>query len=423
VRPGSNPALLRVVALADTDSYVKWAAALLGSRADAVTPSLLVVQTPLVVSDSQLAAALAGSGLDDRVVRRIDYAALLAALRAQKPDAVLIAARGPLVRVLARLVATLEPRPVIVTGLPGISIPATRKALFYRTQCDLFVLHSLREVREFTALAARLGLSQRFALSRLPFAQVGAAARVQHPDFGGTDLVFAAQAIVPRERRDRDRVVRMLRDAARADPTRRVVVKVRAMAGERQTHHERDDYAGLIAELGEVPDNLVLSSAPMARALDSAEGLVTVSSTAAIEAVARGIPVVALDTFGVDEALINTVFEGSGLFGGEGRAIARDFSHPRPEWLCENYFHASSEDDWVERLAALTVLRHRGRLPGREPLARRGGALRDAFERKQVLGREDRTLSGALAFAIGTPVRAVLLLLRGMRRPVHAAHS
>ena len=37
-------------------------------------------------------------------------------------------------------------------------------------QSDLFVLHSTREVEAFTALARRRGLSQRFALARLPFA-------------------------------------------------------------------------------------------------------------------------------------------------------------------------------------------------------------------------------------------------------------
>ena len=128
---------------------------------------------------------------------------------------------------------------MIVTGLPGISIPATRKALLYRTQCDLFVLHSHREVREFGELAVEKGFEQRFALSRLPFAQiaVGAAAGPR-----GTDLVFAAQAVVPLERADRTRVARMLVAAATADPSRRVVVKVRAVKGESQTHAERDGY-------------------------------------------------------------------------------------------------------------------------------------------------------------------------------------
>ena len=143
---------LRVVAVADTDSYVKWAAALLGSRPDAVDGRLLVLDTPLVVSEAQQRSALAGSGLTD--VWRVSFDDLPARLAERDPDVVLLAARGPLVRVLARVVRTCVPSSVIATGLPGISVPATRKALVYRASCDVFVLHSHREVREFTALAS-----------------------------------------------------------------------------------------------------------------------------------------------------------------------------------------------------------------------------------------------------------------------------
>jgi hypothetical protein len=403
---------LRVVGIADTDSYVKWAAALLGSEEwDA---ELLVLETPVVVSASQEQAALAGAGLAR--VSRVAYEELAGQLQRLRPDAVLIAARGPLVRVVARLVAGLSPRPIIVSGLPGISIPATRKALVYRTQCDLFVLHSRREVREFAALAAANGMSQRFALTRLPFAERSSAveARLAQADAaGGTDLVFAAQAIVPREREDRLQVARLLVRAAQADPARRVVLKLRARAGEYQTHHEEDALEDLVASLGPVPTNLVLSTAPMAKALSTAEGLVTVSSTASIEAVARGIPVIVLDTFGVDPALINEVFRDSGLFGGEDDVVARRFRHPSASWLRDNYFHAAADDDLPLLLDDLVARRREGRLPAKPALARVGGALRDAWERKLVLGARDRTPGGRAAMVIGMPLRAVV---RGARR-------
>ncbi|MGC5223919.1 DUF6716 putative glycosyltransferase [Micromonospora sp. DT81.3] len=398
---------LRVVGIADTDSYVKWGAALLGSRPDAIDARMLVLETPLVVSAAQQSAALTGSGLDSRRVRRVAYDALAGALSRRQPDAVLLAARGPLVRVLARLVAAAVPSAVIVTGLPGISIPATRKALLYRTQCDLFVLHSHREVREFGELAVEKGFEQRFALSRLPFAQIGSG-----PTSGArsTDLVFAAQAVVPLERADRTRIARMLVAAATADPSRRVVVKVRAVKGESQTHAERDGYPELLGELGALPSNLVISRGPMARALDTAEGLVTVSSTAAIEAVARRIPVIALDTFGVEADLINTVFRESGLFAHEDAVIDRAFRHPEPSWLRDNYFHDPGDDDWIGALDESVALRRSGALQRHPPLVRRGGRLRDAWERKQVLGRLDRSAVGCFALVVGTPLVRVARL-------------
>jgi hypothetical protein len=399
----------RIVALADTDSYVKWAAALLGGLGEGWDASLLVVQTPLVVSPAQLRSALSGSGLAPGAVSRLEYGDLRERLQLLQPDVVVVAARGPLVRVLARDCATLSPRPVIVAGLPGISIPATRKALHYRAQCDLFIVHSRRERREFAALAAHHSFEQRFALATLPFART-TDHRVENRV--GTDLVFAAQARVPLEREDRRRVAGMLVRAARADPSRRVVVKLRAAAGEQQTHVELDGYPDLLAEFGPLPPNLVTSTESMSRALDRAEGLVTVSSTAAIEAVARGIPVVALDTFGVAPELINEVLADAGLLGGEADVVARRFRHPVAGWRDENYFHDPDAEDWVAQTDELVAARRAGALEPRAARSRRGGALRDAWERKVALGGSDRTASGSLAWMIGVPVRGAVRIVR-----------
>lgn len=414
---------LRIVALADSDSYVKWCAALLGALPDRLPGAdvaLVLVETPVVVSRAQEEAALVGSGLDPARVHRVGYHRLGAWLDAFEADAVLLAARGPAVRVLARLVAEREPRPVIVTGLPGISIPAKRGAVVYRAQCDLFLVHSVREMRAFQTLSVELGIPQTFALARLPFA----AGEVQTPE-SGTDLVFAAQAIVPRARHDRMRIAKLLVETARSDPRRRVVVKLRSAAGEKETHHEREPYPQLLAELG-APPNLVVSYEPMARALDRAEGLVTVSSTAAIEAVARGIPVIALDTFGVSKDLINQVFLDSGLLAGEEDVVARWFRHPDRGWLAENYFHEEALDDWTQRIVELVDRRRAGLLPAIEPRAKLGGPLRDAWDRRTVLGAADRSFIGRVALVTGMPVRQAVLLSRRLRdlfrRPVAVGH-
>lgn len=404
---------LRVVAVADTDSYVKWAASFIGTAPPDWAVSLVVLDTPVSVSDAQLRAALRGSGVDAAAVRRASLADLELLLAETAPDAVLLATRGPLVRVLARGVARLDPRPVVVSGLPGISIPATRRALVYRVQCDLFVLHSHREVRAFAELAALGGFDPVLALASLPFAH--RTSERPAPDAG--DLVFAAQAKVPRERADRIRIAELLVRAADADPDRRVVVKLRGSKGEHQTHAEDDPYPDLLDRLeGGMPPNLVLSTAPMSSALDDAAGLLTVSSTAAIEAVARGIPVIALDTFGVSDELINTVFVGSGLFGGEADVVARRFRHPDDSWLRDNYFHDPSDDDWTDRLRELVERRRAGLLPPRGPYRRRGGRLRDAWERKLVLGPMDRTVSGGLAYVAGVPLRAAVRVWQRLRR-------
>lgn len=396
---------MRILALADSDSYVKWGAALIGGLPPDWERELLVIDSPIVVSDAQLVAALSGSGVESS--GRVSPSEVVARVAERRPDVVLAATAGPIARILIRMLARLEPRPVLLAGLPGISVPATIKGLQYRRQADLVVLHSHREVREFSALSRRKGWDHRFGLATLPFADRRPAA--------GTDLVFAAQAIVPAAREERLVVARMLRDAALAQPGRRVVVKVRALPGEQQTHPESEPYPELVAALGAVPPNLVVSAAPMAEALDTAEGLVTVSSTAAIEAIARGIPVVAIDAFGVRPSLINPVFRGSGLFGGRDAVVGREFRHPRPEWLVDNYFHPPEDADWVEIVARLVAERRAGTLAPRPSTAAPGGRLRAAWDRKVAFGAADRSLGGRVAVAIGVPLRGVVRLRRRLR--------
>ncbi|WP_322409274.1 DUF6716 putative glycosyltransferase [Microbacterium invictum] len=421
-RRGPAPRI-RIVGIADTDSYVKWTAALVGSAPEHWNRSMRILDTPLAVSADQQRAALATSGLPGGAVARVGLDRLRRSLLDDPPDVVVLGARGPLVRVLARLLADLPARPVIVTGLPGISIPATRKALIYRRGADLFVVHSHRERTEFAALSVRTGIRHRFALATLPFAKAAERARDRRHDADATDVVFATQAVVPRERPDRLRLAEMLRRLALADSSRRVVVKLRAAEGEHQTHVERDSFPDLLRSLGATPENLVVSTEPMQSALDHARGLVTISSTAAIEAIARGIPVLALDTFGVSPALINVVFEGSGVLGGEDDLLAGRFRLPTPQWSRENYLHDGADDDWVADVERLVGLRRQGLLA--EPVLHtgRGGRLRLAWERKTVLGPMDRTPAGRLAVVVGVPARAVVRTVQRARRRVQVSRS
>ena len=85
-----------------------------------------------------------------RPVEVVSHAALRRRIRLERPDVVLLACTGPVVAALtAQRVFWGRTRPVLVTGLPGISVPAYRRAVISRVACDLFLLHSKREVAEF----------------------------------------------------------------------------------------------------------------------------------------------------------------------------------------------------------------------------------------------------------------------------------
>lgn len=434
--PVPDAATRRLLVVADSDSYVKWGAALASTLPRTWTSRLLILASPVMPSNRQLLDALAGTrfGTDAVEVRHLDD--LDAVVDRFDPHAVLLSLRGPFVRVVAPRLEGRADRPVLVSGFPGLTIPAVPKAVIYREQTDLVVLHSRREVREFRANAAELGIDRTFGLATLPFLAgegegegAGDGRAPDAPDApiasnavgaasDRTDVVFAAQARVPALPEDRVRVLEALAEHARRHHDRRVVVKVRARRGEAQTHFEEYDYAELLEQLpGGVPPNLVIEDGPMAETLERAIALVTVSSTAALEAVALGLPVLLLDDFGVSPAMINTVFEGSGLFGSTEDLAEGRFRHADAAWTTDNYFHGRAADDWIGRLDAFVEAREIVPLPR---LERRydlpGGALRAAYERRRMLGSYDRSRFGTAAWGVGIAARGVVRRVRRIRR-------
>ena len=404
---------ISAVVIVDSDSYTKWGVAVLASMPADWTKKILLVATPVAPSAAQLDAAVAGSGFVAADVSRVAVADVIRRVRTEKPDVVVVSMLGLPATVVLKELHELPDRPVLVTGLPGISIPATELAILRRVQADLFIVHSKREVRAFELLGAELGTDLRFALSRLPFAKnqiVDTRTR--------TDIIFAAQAIVPLDRSDRKRMLDVLVRLAEAHPQYRVVIKLRAVRGEQQTHDEDDSYEDLLDELQDPPANLVVAAGPMGRFLEDAAALVTISSTSAIEAIALGVPVIALDEFGVGPHLINDVFVDSGLLAGAEALVAADFRTPVPSWLDDNYFHAGADNTWLSALDELLRERSLGMLADRAPLEpRRGGALRRAWERRKEFRGLDRSPSAIIALIIGVPARAVVRLFVFVRTP------
>lgn len=411
---------MRLIAVADSDSYVKWGAATLDRTPAHWQRDLVVIRTPALPSDSQLASAVSGTTWAKAPLAIVDLADLAELIARAKPDAVLLSLRGPVVRVVVRaIVSSSSRRPLIVSGLPGIAIPETLHALYYRSQVDLLILHSKREIRAFTALAETLGIRQDFGLATLPFLPARRELK-QH----GDDIVFAAQAKVPRLLRERQAVLGWLAETARAHPHRRVVIKLRGLAGEAQTHSERHPYDTMLAAAEDVPENLVVSTGPMADHLARAAGVVTISSTAAIEAVALGVPVLLLHDFGVSGGLINLVFEDSGLLQGSDDLVAGRFPSPNEHWLDDNYFHAPTDETWITAIEA-GVARRNARALALRPQFRGslGGNLRRVWDRKAALGKYDRTLSGYIAYAIGLPLRNAVRRAKSVRSRLRRARS
>ncbi len=392
-----------VVALTDSDSYLKWGAATLERVAPDAERHIIVVANPVMPSSAQRASAVAGTQWAGREVDVLSADAAVERVRALGADAVLVAMRGPTVALLLAMLAERDRRPVLWSGIPGIALPARRKALVYRAQADLMIVHSHHEREVFQALDEAEGMQHRFALTTLPFLD-------RRPSVGD-DLVFAAQALVPATRAERRDLVEQLIAAAESHPDRRVVLKVRAQAGERQTHDERWPLDTLLPPV--VPRNLVVQAGPMADVLDTAGSVVSVSSTAIIEAFARGIPALVLDDYGIGDEQLNAIFTDSGLVGSTADMVAGRFRSVDREWARRNYLHDHTDDDAASQLAELVQQHARSPLSPRAPQrSTAGGSLRRAWDRRTALGRHDGDAVGVLALALGVPARAVVRFAR-----------
>ncbi|OYN86589.1 DUF6716 putative glycosyltransferase [Parenemella sanctibonifatiensis] len=342
--------MTRVVAVADSDSYLKLADHLLAQLPADWQTELAVVANPVQPSPAQT------TGLTTRPVATVGvrrWTELVA-----EADVVLLSCTGPAMMPLLRRLRSLANRPVLVSALPGISLPANDRAVWVRSQTDLLVVNSHREREAFRG--HRLAEGLRVGLGHLP--QVGSPA----PRVEGDEVVFAAQSLVPAKAEQRRAVLATLGHLS--DPWR-AVLKVRALGGERQTHNERWPYPQLLAALeqeGAVPrGSIEVRAGSMQQALGRAGAMVTVSSTAALEAITAGVPVAVINDFGVSDDLINPVFEGSGLFTSLAQIRAGWFPAPDPAWLEANYFHDVAADDWTAELDELVAQRGAGELPQR----------------------------------------------------------
>lgn len=398
---GSGTGPVRVLGIADSDSYLKWLAASMRQLPAEWQKEIVLARGTATPSPAQVQAALAGTGTRPEHVRVQTLDEIRERVAGERPDVAFVATRGTMADLLLRTALPRgAARPVFLTGLPGISIPATRRGLVYRSTADLFLLHSKREVRDFARLAAGMPLADRFALATLPFI---AAPR----DADGrprTDVIFAAQAGAPASRADRARLLQMLITLADSRPDLRVVIKLRAEAGEVQTHAESAGFPALLEEWEAAtdctaPTNLVFSTGAMAAHLREAAGLVTVSSTAVLEAIALGVPSIVLSDFGISAERINLVFLGSNLLAASDELLAARFRTVAPEWLDDNYFHDPAEDDWLRRLTELVAARRGGALPAPASslVLREFSPRQRAYARWSALGGADSGRSSAAA--------------------------
>lgn len=320
-----------VMLVAAYDSQLKWVMSLAGEFERRGWRYSVVV--PADVRSALSAEQVAAVGLDD--VRRVPWRQLLG--RARLADCVVLALQGTLVArftdelQLIRRAAPGDHEPVVVAGWVGIIIEKLVAGYLDRAGADVVAVNSADNLRAFTETGRWLGIPpDNLLLSGLPLLPA-------HPEPGATGpirtVLFADQPTVPRDRWDRAYVYQRLLDYAHAHPDRRVLLKPRHRPGEGTFHVMQDHPETVLRQLGPVPANFAVVYDSVTTLLPATDLVLTVSSTAGLEAVGAGVRTVFVADLGIHEKHGNQVLVESGLVAGFADVIADRIPQANPAWL------------------------------------------------------------------------------------------
>ncbi|HET6857010.1 MAG TPA: DUF6716 putative glycosyltransferase, partial [Streptomyces sp.] len=307
--PASTSKPLRIAVLADSDTRWKWGALTARRIAPDSELSGFLLRGRATPTPRQLAEV----GVPVDGVREVTAAEFLGEIEHESYDVVLLALVGGAVQAVLHGLAPLWPkaarRPVVVTGYVGVVYEKLADGLLLRHGADVVLANSRHDAERFRAVYEGVGAdASSVTEAALPFL---GGARYEGPATDddtptgtgaatGGVVVFAAQPSVPQSRADRSYLLRRLVQHARLHPAREVVLKLRSKPGEHTTHIEELPYQRLAARIeGGPPANFRLAYGHMGEVLDRTDLLVTVSSTAALEALHRRIPTAVLTDLGV----------------------------------------------------------------------------------------------------------------------------
>lgn len=319
----------RVVAIAGFDSQLKWSTGICeelrrrGAHVEVLAPRGRTALSQRQVRDVGLSSVLT-----------MDWDDIVEAAAAA--DVVVCALVGPQVRLLTIALSQrrLEPGPVVVAGWVGLIIEKITAGYLDRCGSDVVAVNARHELDQFRFAARRLAIPEdNLLLSGLPF--LSSRPRPQRSGPVRT-VLFADQPTVPAAPGDRTYLYRRLVEHARRHPDREVLLKPRHRPGEdtlhRMHHHPEDLLAGV-----DVPSNFRIVYTPVTELLPRTDLLLTVSSTACLEAVDAGCRVALVLDLGVHERLGNHVFLDSDVLRTFDQIDDDDLGTPSAAWV-ESYF-------------------------------------------------------------------------------------
>lgn len=244
-----------------------------------------------------------------------------------------------------------EPRrPLLVSAYPGILFRHQLEGMMDRSGVDLLCLNGDVDYQLYQRGCDGLGIDAGNAVvTGLPILW---SLQPRPPKSDKGAIVFFEQPSVPDNPLQRRYLCRRLANLARAWPEHPVIFKPRTSSVEATLHRHHGEMARRVTKMSRKLTNLRISHKPSLVLLQRCACAITVSSTAAMEAMALGVSTRIVADLGVNETLGNHYFLGSGALADFDSILADPFT-PRHDqgWLQGHGYCREGAQQFVRALA------------------------------------------------------------------------
>ncbi len=259
-------------------------------------------------------------------------------------------------------------RPILIGGVFGVEILKRRKGYVVRSAFDLVYVTAEIDLIINRKKYPVFGFDN-FLATGLPFldSMYNRRRSVECTGRNLRTIVYACQNAFPGKRFERNYLVKKLAEFARLNPDIRLFFKPRHRPNQTSLRevifHEEDSIREVLGD--KVPSNFILTYEPITKLLEDCNLLLTISSTASFEAIARGIPVGFLrDEVINDEEYGYWYFEPSGAICTFEDLQNRRIPELSPEWL-RKYFKCDGRNtsDLVDASEEIWKTQNKGEGP------------------------------------------------------------
>lgn len=242
------------------------------------------------------------------------------------------------------------PRPKTVGGFIGEWISAEPQVT-ERTGLDLFIVNRADELTLFKTIASKFSFGCEFMHIPYPFVNRHDWARPLPQKFSyrpDGPILYAEQVQVPRTPDERRLLFRTLAELARRHPNRDILFCEREIPMGGTRHRGIGGIDEFFDDLSALAPNLVRMPGGFRTALAEAEMVMSVSSTACIEALLNGVPAVFIKDF---------TSSGTDKFARTGLTMSlSDIFDPREIEITDSFYaEVGPRDSWDRVLAAATA--------------------------------------------------------------------